>query len=169
MYDDISNRKLQFIFLSCIIILWTIILLSYCSILMKMSNSVNEMHSGSSSLIIGSLFYRVICILLIYQNTEIVERRTMIANYVWFKYMTKWFLRQMIFNYAILYLHSFNSESTLLSVFIGSNGSMSNSLVVIVLIAEMEKNETLWAIWYHLCNLKDVNNTYGEVLLWIKL
>ena len=49
----------------------------------------------------------------------------------------------MIFNYAILYLHSFNSESTLLSVFIGSNGSMSNSLVVIVLIAEMEKNETL--------------------------
>ena len=25
--------------------------------------------------------------------------------------------------------------------------------------------EMLWAIWYHLCNLKTLNNTHGEVLL----
>ena len=55
-YDEISNRKLQFMFLSCIIIICTIILSSYCSIFMKMPNSVKEMHSGRSFLIIGSLF-----------------------------------------------------------------------------------------------------------------
>ena len=29
--------------------------------------------------------------------------------------------------------------------------------------------ETLYAIWYHLYNLKDVKNTHGGVLLWAKL
>ena len=30
-------------------------------------------------------------------------------------------------------------------------------------------DETLCAIWYHLCNLKNVKNTHGGVLLLVKL
>ena len=47
--------------------------------------------------------------------------------------------------------------------------TVSNTLQKEALFDSWNKYETLWVIWYHLCNFKNVKSTHGGVLLLAKL